>query len=243
MKNCFSLCSWLFLCLSLMLSQSSYAQLQVFTELSPPNQTLQNNQVAGTSTALVRQILQRANLTGEFIMYPWARAYNSTLKQPNGLIYSMAKTPEREDLFHWIGAVAVFHLGFVSNRYRSDIQIKSLADAKQYKIAVQRGDVAAGTLKALGFNFIETSDIQKSYELLVANRVDLVIDDPRYVTSMAEALNLPDDHFAFIYDIEQLTVKGYLAANKQLPEAVIVELRKAFEQVATSAEYKKVLEL
>ena len=226
-----------------MLSQSSYAQLKVFTELSPPNQTLQNNQVAGTSTALVRQILQRANLTGEFIMYPWARAYNSTLKQPNGLIYSMAKTPEREDLFHWIGAVAVFHLGFVSNRYRSDIQIKSLADAKQYKIAVQRGDVAAGTLKTLGFNFIETSDIQKSYELLVANRVDLVIDDPRYVTSMAEALNLPDEHFAFIYDIEQLTVKGYLAANKQLPEAVIVELRKAFEQVATSAEYKKVLEL
>lgn len=226
-----------------MLSQSAHAQLHIFTELSPPNQTLENNQVAGTSTALVKQILERAKLTGEFTMYPWARAYNATLKQPNGLIYSLAKTPEREDLFHWIGAVAVFHLGFVANRYRSDISINSLEDAKQYKIAVQRGDVAAGTLQALGFTFIETSDIQKSYELLVANRVDLVIDDPRYVTSMAAALNLPDEHFAFIYDIEQLTVKGYLAANKQVAEPIIVALRQAFAQVVTTPEYKKVLEL
>jgi polar amino acid transport system substrate-binding protein len=159
------------------------------------------------------------------------------------LIYSIAKTPAREDSFHWIGPVAVFHLGFVTNRYREDIKIQSLEDARQYKIAVQRGDIAEGTLKALGFNFVQTSDIEKSYELLVTNRVDLVIDDPRYIKTMASELNLPADHFTFLYDVEALSVKGYLATNNQLPLAIVERLRSAFTKISKTEAYRRVLEL
>ncbi|MEJ6472891.1 substrate-binding periplasmic protein [Pseudoalteromonas piscicida] len=224
-------------------SPSTKAKLQVVTELSPPNQTIENHQVSGSSTDLVKAILKLAELEAEFAIYPWARAYKLAEHGNNTLIYSMARTPEREQRFHWIGPVAVFHLGFVTNNYREDIKVRSLEDAKKYKIAVQRGDIAAGTLKALGFNFIQTSDIEKSYELLVANRVDLVIDDPRYLTAMAAELNLPSDHFVFLYDVKQLSVEGYLATNNQLPLAIVEKLRKAFETVSKTQAYRRVLEL
>ncbi|TMN36330.1 transporter substrate-binding domain-containing protein [Pseudoalteromonas sp. S2755] len=219
------------------------AKLQVVTELSPPNQTIENHQVAGSSTDLVKAILKAAELEGQFSIYPWARAFKLAQHDKYTLIYSIAKTPAREDSFHWIGPVAVFHLGFVTNRYREDIKIQSLEDAKQYKIAVQRGDIAEGTLKALGFNFVQTSDIEKSYELLVANRVDLVIDDPRYIKTMATELNLPADHFTFLYDVEALSVKGYLATNNQLPADIVERLRIAFAKVSKTETYRKVLEL
>ncbi|WP_440056575.1 substrate-binding periplasmic protein (plasmid) [Pseudoalteromonas sp. T1lg65] len=215
---------------------------KIVTELSPPNQTVENHKVAGTSTELVKQITHHAGIDTEFTIYPWARAYKLAMRESNTLIYSMARTPERENYFHWIGPVALFHLGFVTNSYRDDVTITTLEHAKQYKLALQRGDVAEGVLKALGFDYVLTTDIEKSYELLIGNKVDLVLDDPRYLSSMAKELNLPQDHFKFVFDVKQLSVKGYLAANYNTSIDVINKLKLAFTEISQTDFYHQVLE-
>ncbi|WP_046007266.1 substrate-binding periplasmic protein [Pseudoalteromonas rubra] len=226
---------------TLLSSFHSWAKFTVVTELSPPNQTWVNDQVAGVSTALVTAILNTAALEGEFYMYPWARALDTAKDKPNTLIYSMAKTPQREALFHWIGPVALFHLGFVTNQSPRKIQIKTLEDAKQYRLAVQREDVAAQVLHKLGFEFIETADIQQSYRLLAANKVDLVVDDPRYISAMAQAMKLPDDHFRYVLDIEPLSVRGYLAASLATSPELVTRLRAAYQQLVDTPLYRKAL--
>ncbi|MCG7537217.1 transporter substrate-binding domain-containing protein [Pseudoalteromonas sp. OOF1S-7] len=218
-----------------------WAKLTIVTELSPPNQTWLNDQVAGVSTELVKAILDTAALEGEFYMYPWARALNSARSQPNTLIYSMAKTPQREALFQWIGPVALFNLGFVTNQSPRKIQIKTLEDAKQYRLAVQREDVAAQVLHSLGFEFIETADIQQSYRLLAANKVELVVDDPRYINAMAQTMNLPDNHFRYLLDIDALSVRGYLAASLATPPELVTRLRTAYQKLVDTPLYRKAL--
>ncbi|WP_241566277.1 transporter substrate-binding domain-containing protein [Pseudoalteromonas sp. R3] len=174
-------------------------------------------------------------------MYPWARALNSAKSKPNMLIYSMAKTPQRETSFHWIGPVALFHLGFVTNQSPQKIQIETLEDAKQYRLAVQREDVAAQVLHKLGFEFIETADIQQSYHLLAAHKVDLVVDDPRYISAMAQAMKLPDDQFRYVLDIEPLSIKGYLAASLATDPELVAQLRAAYQQLIDTPLYRKAL--
>ena len=117
--------------------------LRVVTELSPPHQTLQQGEIGGLSTELVRATLARAEMGGQFEIYPWARAFRIARSQTNVLIYNMARTPEREDEFKWIGTVAAYQLGFVALTHRDDIQISSLQDAKGYTVAVQRDDLSA----------------------------------------------------------------------------------------------------
>ncbi|HIM95264.1 MAG TPA: transporter substrate-binding domain-containing protein, partial [Gammaproteobacteria bacterium] len=186
--------------------------LTVVTELSPPNQTLINNQVSGESTELVKAIFAKANINPNIELYPWARAYNMALKRPNIFIYSMAKTPEREKHFHWIGEVATYQMGFVKLSSRTDINITSNEQAKDYKIAVQRNDLAAQRLTDRGYTVVYTSDINKSYQLLMSGKVDLIIDDKNYIAAMAEQLALDERRFSFTHGIDFLTMKGYLAA-------------------------------
>ncbi|WP_232056583.1 substrate-binding periplasmic protein [Pseudoalteromonas sp. A25] len=238
----FRLLYLLFFCSSIeSVSASSLPTLTIVTELSPPNQTFNNGKVEGTSTELVKLILQRAHLQAEYYIYPWARAFKVASKKPNTLIYSMAKTPQRERNFHWIGPVARFELGFVTNKYRYDVVINSLEDAKKYRLAVQRGDIAAVELKKLGFDYVLTADIERSYKLLITNKVDLVLDDPRYLQSMANTLNVPIDHFRFLYSVSALSVNGYLAANIDTSTDIIKRLRVAFTNVERTQTYKNVI--
>lgn len=215
--------------------------LTVVTELSPPNQTLLNNQVAGESTELVKAIFAKANLNANIELYPWARAYNMALKKPNIFIYSMAKTAEREKHFHWIGEVATYQMGFVKLSSRSDINITSNEQAKQYKIAVQRHDLAAQRLTERGYTVVYTSDINKSYQLLMSGKVDLIIDDKNYIAAMAEQLALDEARFSFAHAIDFLTMKGYLAANINTDQRYIDALKAAFNEVIMTPRYNAVM--
>ena len=215
--------------------------LTVVTELTPPNQTLINNQVTGDSTELVKAIFAKANLQANIELYPWARAYNMALKKPNTLIFSMAKTPEREALFHWIGEIATYQMGFVKLSSRSDINITSNEQAKQYKIAVQRHDLAAQRLTERGYVVVYTSDITKSYQLLMAGKVDLIIDDKNYISAMAEQLALDEARFSFAYAIDFLTMKGYLAASLNTQPSYIKALKQAFVEVSKTTQYQNVM--
>lgn len=215
--------------------------LTVVTELSPPNQTLINNQVTGYSTELVKMIISEAQLNASISMYPWARAYKMASHNSNTLIYSMARTTEREALFHWIGPVAQFKMGFVKLTQRSDINFNDTEQAKQYKIAVQRHDLATQVLVKRGFEVLLTTDIQKSYQLLLARKVDMVVDDANYIAAMSEQLAINANTLTFVHAIEGLTVAGYLAANINTDEEAVKALQQAFLKVKDTEKYHQLM--
>lgn len=233
----------LFFLLLMMFSAFSFSDppIMVVTELSPPNQTRINDQVAGYSTNIVKQVLESANIKASISIYPWARAYKMASSRTDTLIYSMALTPERKPLFHWIGPVAKFKLGFVKLTERSDIKINELQQAKQYKVAVQRHDLAYQMLTKHGFSLLLTSDIQKSYHLLLSKKVDLIIDDENYLSAMSEQLAINTNKISFEFAIDELAVKGYLAANKNMDISVVNALKQAFLKVEMTQQYKELL--
>lgn len=221
------------------------SQLQVVTELSPPHQTLVSGEVDGYSTRLVRAILQQAGVSANIEIYPWARAYKMALQQPDTLIYNMARTTEREPLFQWIGPVATYRLGFVKLAHRQDIQIKTLKDAQQYSIAVQRHDVAETFLRKNGFGqpdqLVLAAEITESWQLLLHGKVDLIIDDPMALAAMAAHFAIKPEYVKFEYAIKPLEQQTYLAANKAMPAQMVNVLQQAHQQVADSELFKKVM--
>ncbi len=227
--------------LMLFATGSSAASLRVVTELSPPNQVLIQNTVTGTSTELVRMILKEAALEADISMYPWARAYKLASTSPDTLIYSIARTPDREHLFHWIGPVAYYQLGFAKLGSREDIQLRNVDDAKSLRIAAQRDDLAAKILTEKGFQVVLTSDIKKSYHLLVAGKVDLIVDDPQFIQDMTRRIGLEDGTVSFIMPIPDLSVYGFLAANINTDESYLNSLKSAFDKVKETKQYNQVL--
>jgi len=161
-------------------------------------------------------------------MYPWARAFRLASTIQNTFIYTIARTRGRENNFHWIGPVSHFELAFVALKERDDIIINNTEEAKKYKIAMQRNDFSTDILTNLGFEVVLTTDIQKSYALLVAKKVDLIVDDPELIHQISQYLPTPDAEVKAIYNVEELKVDAYLAANKNTDMRYINALQKAF---------------
>lgn len=203
------------------------------TEFSPPEQTIINGEVAGLATDKVKDILQKAQLSANIEIYPWARAYNKAVTGPNTLIYSIAKTEVREPLFYWLLPVTQYKLGWVSLRQRTDININKSDDAKQYRIVVQRDDIAHLWLLKNGFiegqHFITCSDIDCSWQLLINKNVDLLIETPDFIEDMLQHFNLPTDSARYISSIPDLEIIGYLAASKNIDPILLSQLKAAID--------------
>jgi len=223
------------------------APLRVVLELSPPHQTMVDGEVAGLTTALVKDILSHAKLDAPFEVYPWARAYKIAATTPNVMIYNMARTPEREGLFQWIGPIGAYRLGLVKLKKRHDIQINKLDDARTFITAVQRDDYAADYMLQQGFVVGKTlqlePDISQSWFMLAHGKVDLLIDDPHSIDVMLQQHNLGREDIEFVYFIQALAQHTWLAVNKNSDAALVERLKAAHRQVAQTEAYRYVLQL
>ncbi|WP_158969654.1 ABC transporter substrate-binding protein [Paraglaciecola sp. L3A3] len=203
--------------------------LQVVTELSPPYQTITKNQVSGSATQLVKDILSAAEIPASFDMYPWARAYAKALNEPNTLIYSMAKTTQRSELFHWLFPVAHYKFGLVAMSARADLKIKNLNQLSNFVLAVQRDDIAHHWAIEQGLeegkHLIICSDIGCSWQLLLKNKVDFIVESPELIDSMLAKYSLPTNLAEYVIAIPELELTGYLAANKNIDTKLLRKLK------------------
>ncbi len=150
----------------------------VVTESIPPYQQLDNGVVTGSVTEIVRNTLKCAKLDSDFMLLPWKRAYDTAVKDNNTLIYSMARTPEREAKFHWIGPVLQTSVNLYKLKSRTDIQIQNFDDIKKYQIGLLRGGFIVKLFTDKGFKVGQHFSLNDSNEsrvhMLFAGRYDLI---------------------------------------------------------------------
>ncbi|MBT9492403.1 MAG: transporter substrate-binding domain-containing protein [Paucibacter sp.] len=135
-------------------TNSGTASLTVLLEPVPPfSYPDANGQAAGYAVELMEELLKRIGLSHQVEFNSWARIYQRALSQSGILVVSMARLPERETQFHWIGPTAARKVYLYRLKSRPDVQAPTLEAAKAYKIAVVREDAAERTLLAHGFEF------------------------------------------------------------------------------------------
>lgn len=219
--------------------------LRVVTELSPPHQTIIEGKVDGLSTQIVEATLKQAGLQSRIEVYPWARAFYIASSTPNVLIYNMARTPERENDFHWIGPVAKYRFGLVRLTERTDLSPNHIKDLGSAVIAVQRGDFSGQWLKQQGMKEGKelqlSADILESWRLLLKGKVDYVIDDEAALSSMEQQLSLATGTTRFVLAIPQLEQQTYLAASKSSDIALVKKLQQAHLEVQKTQLYRDVV--
>lgn len=209
--------------------------LVVYTEVSPPYQYLEGDQVSGIATERVRNIISHAGLTAEFKIYPWARAMLNVERSSRALIYSMAKTPQREDRFHWIAQVARFDLSILSLAKRNDIQLDSQLNLNGLSAAAQRGDIAESWLVTKGLregkDLLVCADILCSWEQLKVGTVDIIIEDPDLIEATAELAGLQAGDIKVVQAVPALSVVAYLAANGDMDPEIVERLQVAAREL------------
>jgi polar amino acid transport system substrate-binding protein len=212
---------------------TALAPLTVVTEDLAPYSYAEGERITGYATELVQEALAQAGLDYTLHLYPWARAYQMAQTQPNVLIYSMVRTPERERRFQWIAQIAPRNVYLFKLATRHDIQVHTLEDLRPYRIASNRGDVVEEQLQLLGLTADLAATDESSLRKLAAGRVDLMVASELTMQGICERARIPCELLERTMIMPGLG-EYYVAASLGTPAATVRALRAAFARLRNS---------
>ncbi|WP_462379775.1 substrate-binding periplasmic protein [Pseudomonas sp. Marseille-QA0892] len=135
---------------AMLVAQAQAHSIQIVTEELPPYNMTVDGKLTGMSTEVVKAVLADVGIDATFQAMPWARAYDTALHGENVMIYSIARTPERESQFKWVGMVAPMRWYLYSAASRP-LALQTLDQAMPYQIATVKQDVGEQYLTERGF--------------------------------------------------------------------------------------------
>jgi polar amino acid transport system substrate-binding protein len=216
--------------------------IRVLTEEFPPYNFTQQNKITGFSTEVVQAVLKEIKVEGDFQSMPWARAYETAQSRPNTLIYSIARTANREKLFKWVGVIAPtdYFLFSLSGR---DINMAKLDDARKYQIGTVNEDVGEQFLVANGF--VKGRDLQSSvryelnYEKLKLGRIDLwIMPELTAYDLVRRAGDDPGKVLAKTFQVSGLGSEGYyMAFGLKTPDAIVDQFRAGLNRIKSNGTF------
>lgn len=209
-------------------------KLSVVTETwFPFNYFDDNSDIVGSSTELVQAVLAHANIDYEINLYPWQRAFSYARTHKNTLIYSIFRTPIREDLFHWICPITkrtVHSVYKLTNR--KDIKINAASDLAKYSINLTRGTfpheffLSKGMKEGVNLQLTATND--SNILMLLKNRVDLIVEAEMAIFQMINELELPAGAVEKVYTFDEMNQAPIcMALSKGTPEHIVEKIRQS----------------
>ncbi|AWY42303.1 amino acid ABC transporter substrate-binding protein [Pseudomonas putida] len=187
----------------------------------------QDENINGIATDIVREIFKRADITYSLTLrFPWERIYKLTLEKPGYGVFVMARLPDREKLFKWVGPIGPDDWIMLA-KADSKITLETLDDARKYKIGAYKGDAIAETLTKQGLNPVVVLRDQDNAKKLVNGQIDLwATGDPagRYLARQDGVTGLKT---VLRFNSAEL----YLALNKDVPDEIVTKLQAALDQL------------
>jgi polar amino acid transport system substrate-binding protein len=200
--------------------------------------------VVGPGADLVREVLRRARVPYVMSVYPWPRAYAMAQHEPNVLIFSMARTTDREDKFKWVGEVISADYRLVRLKTRPDIKVDNLDDAKHYSIGVVNQDVAHHFLLEHGFP-VSGLDVASDFEInvgkLLAGRTDLVVASESNPGTFCPRDPRICDRVETAYVIKEMRSSLFMAFSLQTPDSIVSDVRMAYEQMRADGTWSRIM--
>ena len=236
--------AWLVLCVSGFKAlaaapeQQSETPIRFVTEIMSPFQLNDGSKLTGFAVELVEAIQRNAQLDARIEVYPWARAYNIALKEPNVFIFTLVKTDERLDQFNWIDQYYVATDSFYALKSRPDIVIESMDDAKKYTTCIPRDDVGEQRLLKLGFddsNLKRVAFQSQCLGMLYRDRVDLNLFNELGIRSLSRKFDVDPNHFRRVFVVSK-AVMG-LAASKNTDPKLIKKVRETLQALKQAPDF------
>lgn len=222
------------------LDTASPQEMNILCEDGPPFQIVNaDGTLSGLTVEVVQELQRRVGNTDIIQVVPWARGYEEILNEPNTILFSMARTKERNELFHWVGPISESLFGFYG-RADSEIKINSLEDAKQVSsIGVYQNDVRDVFLTEAGFtNLDRSNDPVQNFRKLMEGRVELLAESNNAVYSNAQLTGYAPEDVELLYVFMKSQL--YIAISKETDAAKVKEWQDAFQSMQEDGSFKAI---
>jgi polar amino acid transport system substrate-binding protein len=215
--------------------------LQILTEQDPPYSLLgPDGKPTGYGVDVVTEIQRRIKKNDPILIYPWARAYDTILKSPGVVVFTMSRTKEREPLFQWVGPV-VENGWVLIGKKSSHLKAATLEEAKKLEmIGVVRNYAWDKYLTSVGFTNLErVPEYPSNVKKLAAGRIQAFVSSSlSFRHELSEQGLNPDDYEVLM---QFGTVQMYLAHSKDNDKAVVAAWQSALDDMKNDGTMAKLL--
>ncbi len=225
-------------------SASSLKSLNYVTESYPPYNFKAQGKVQGIAVDL---LLEAMKVSGNEIsdknlsVQPWTRAYQTTLKGPNIVLFSTTRTEQREPLFKWAGPITDTRIVLLA-RKGSGIKIDSVKDAANYKIGVIRDDIGEQLALENGIPDNKLKRVGKApalAKMLNKGRVDLWAYEENVARWFIKSNGMSNKEFETVFVLSEGQL--YYSFSPDVDDNLVQELQQALDKVKDSSEYQAIL--
>ena len=223
----------------LLFSLSTYSALaqgswNIMTEELPPYNFIQDNLVHGISADILLQLLEKNDISidrGSIQLFPWPRAYQMVQDIPGSILFSTARTSQREKLFKWVGPIADLTMGLVALK-TNRIKLHSIEDANKFRIGTIRDGAPEQLVLAAG---VEDSNLERiaspeaNIKKLEAGRIDLFAFSVPSTRYLMIKLGMDPDEYESVYTLKQVDL--YYAFHKDTDDQLIHTLNRTLQEM------------
>lgn len=231
---------------------ASVPSLQVYAEKTPIAFANSETGKGGEATKLIQAILAEANLSYSLEFASWKRAYRLASSQPNTLIYPMARTPEREGKFHWLGRITPVHYYLFSHHkrisqdpkkwaalLRSGVQLREL---RELSVGVVNGSLFHNYLLKNQFTELAVVNAgRQNIDKVVRGRIDLFAASSAGLHNLCKVEAIDCSQFEVVSELKELSTGLYFAASKNSRPDVLFALETAYLSVSESGLLSKIM--
>ncbi|MGL6039643.1 MAG: substrate-binding periplasmic protein, partial [Deefgea sp.] len=204
---------------------------------NPPFNSYAAHRPEGMAVDVMTEMLKRSQLTAEHKDFPWVRALSTVQLTPNHCAYTVGRIPEREAKFLWVGPIASVKGTLFGLRERQ-LQIRTLDDARKYRIGDLRQGANAIFLESKGFVLDYANTEDQNLRKLLAGHIDLYPGTPFSAREIVQRLKIDPQRVQALYVFNELGL--YLACNLQTPTATIAKLTSALESMRADKTLQKI---
>jgi polar amino acid transport system substrate-binding protein len=201
--------------------------VELVTEDGPPYNMYQNGKITGISTDKLTEAFRRIGQPLHIQVMPWARAYQTALNTPDYCVFSTARTSEREDLFKWVGPLAVMDW-VIFALADNPTKITRLEDLRNEYIGGYRQDVISNWLLEQGYHVDLATTDSTNPQKLARKRFKYWASSKLGATTLIASQGLTDRI------VPVLTFRHaylYLACNLTIADPILKQLNEALRKV------------
>ena len=222
---------------------ASAADLTYITEEFRPLSYLEQDRVTGLATELLRLVWRDLGVAEQPIqLLPWSRGYKSALNRPGTVLFTTARSPQREELFKWACPVTDgMRSVLLANGDRS-LQISGFADLAGYRIGVVSNDLAEQVLQQHlppGTHLVQRRTYEALFLMLLRNRVDLIAVTNRAIDEFLTSSRLEPG--VFRQQLLLAEAQPCFAFHRDTPNELVEQFQQALARVRAGREYRQLL--
>jgi polar amino acid transport system substrate-binding protein len=217
----------------------SLENLTYITEQYPPYNYQEDGKLQGISVEILEKMWEKlgVNLNRSVILFlPWNEGYEKTLNENNTVLFSTDRSPEREELFKWVGPMGTDRTVLLAKADRN-FSISSAEDLKKIKIGAVEADRAAQILLEKGIKR-EDLVLELTSEPIIRKLKNGSIDAWAYGDITGLWLLQQSGENASNYKIAYVLGENniYYAFNKETPDSFVQSFQQALDYTKVSEE-------